>query len=187
MQWPEHPNFPNYGYTITRYDLDGLVAERAVKAGASLLSGTEVVAPIIDDGLAPSSSSSSSSRSTPAAGAGPSLPFLSGVTIKEKESGATRALRARYVVVADGANSRVGRMLGTNRRRDLPLGMALRGYYTSTATTIPSLSPTSTFATPRGMWSPVTAGSSPWAMAGSTSESASSPPIAAGRVSTRAI
>ena len=26
MQWPEHPNFPNYGYTITRHDLDGLVA-----------------------------------------------------------------------------------------------------------------------------------------------------------------
>jgi geranylgeranyl reductase family protein len=122
MQWPEHPNFPDYGYTITRYDLDGLVAERAVKAGASLLSGTEVVAPIIDDGLRPS---------PPSTPAGPSLPSLSGVTIKEKESGATRALRARYVVVADGANSRVGRMLGTNRRRDLPLGMALRGYYTS--------------------------------------------------------
>ena len=41
------------------------------------------------------------------------------------------SILARYVVVADGANSRVGRMLGTNRRRDLPLGMALRGYYTS--------------------------------------------------------
>ena len=36
MQWPEHPNFPSYGYTITRHDLDGLVAERAVKAGATL-------------------------------------------------------------------------------------------------------------------------------------------------------
>jgi geranylgeranyl reductase family protein len=122
MQWPEHPNFPSYGYTITRYDLDGLVAERAVKAGASLLSGTEVVAPILDDGLRPSSPPTRSDQS---------LPYLSGVTIKEKESGATRSIRARYVVVADGANSRVGRMLGTNRRRDLPLGMALRGYYTS--------------------------------------------------------
>ena len=28
MQWPEHPHFPNYGYTITRHDLDGLVAGR---------------------------------------------------------------------------------------------------------------------------------------------------------------
>ena len=121
MQWPEHPNFPNYGYTITRHDLDGLVAERAVKAGATLLPGTEVVAPLIDE-------------------AGSTLPHLKGVTIRENAAGGGRGasgggkdreLLARYVVVADGANSRVGRMLGTNRRRDLPLGMALRGYYTS--------------------------------------------------------
>jgi geranylgeranyl reductase family protein len=119
MQWPEHPNFPNYGYTITRHDLDGLVAERAVKAGATLLAGTEVVAPIIDE-----AGSASSARSA--------LPPLKGVTIKEKAgTGSERELLARYVVIADGANSRVGRMLGTNRRRDLPLGMALRGYYTS--------------------------------------------------------
>ena len=45
MQWPEHPNFPNYGYTITRHDLDGLVAGHAEAAGATLLQGTEVTAP----------------------------------------------------------------------------------------------------------------------------------------------
>jgi len=87
MAWPEHPNFPNYGYTITRHDLDGLVAERAVKAGATLRSGTEVVAPLISE-------------------AGPTLPHLKGVTIKEKAAGGDRELLARYVVVADGANSR---------------------------------------------------------------------------------
>jgi len=118
MQWPEHPNFPNYGYTITRHDLDGLVAERAVKAGATLLAGTEVVAPIMDEAAGPSPTS---------------LPHLAGVTVRETggEGSRERQLHARYVVVADGANSRVGRMLGTNRRRDLPMGMALRGYYTS--------------------------------------------------------
>jgi geranylgeranyl reductase family protein len=122
MQWPDHPNFPNYGYTITRHDLDGLVAERAVKAGATLLAGTEVVAPLIDAAASPS----------------PSFPHLGGVTIKEKghgkhaaEGDTTREVLGRYVVVADGANSRIGRMLGTSRRRDMPLGMALRGYYTS--------------------------------------------------------
>jgi geranylgeranyl reductase family protein len=125
MQWPAHPNFPSYGYTITRHDLDGLVADRAVKAGATLLAGTEVIAPIIDEAAGPSSATPPSSPSS-----GP-LPSLAGVTIRDNDSGATRALHARYVVVADGANSRVGRMLGTNRRRDLPLGMALRGYYTS--------------------------------------------------------
>ena len=114
MQWPEHPNFPNYGYTITRHDLDGLVAERAVKSGATLLAGTEVVAPLLDQAAAPSAT----------------LPSLTGVTVKDKD-GPAREIKGRYVVVADGANSRMGRMLGTNRRRDMPLGMALRGYYTS--------------------------------------------------------
>ena len=51
--------------------------------------------------------------------------------MKEKGSDATRTIKARYVVVADGSNSRVGRMLGTARRRELPMGMALRGYYRS--------------------------------------------------------
>jgi menaquinone-9 beta-reductase len=147
MQWPEHPNFPNYGYTITRHDLDGLVAERAVKAGATLLAGTEVVGPIVDEAGSPSGGSALSGRSAALAG-GSSLPQLKGVTIREKAgsgagagigggagggagAGGEREILARYVVVADGANSRIGRMLGTNRRRDLPLGMALRGYYSS--------------------------------------------------------
>ena len=115
MQWPEHPNFPGYGYTITRHDLDGLVAARAADAGATVLQGTEVVAPVVDEGAAPD---------------GP-LPTLRGVTVKEKGSDRSRDIRARYVVVADGSNSRLGRMLGTSRRRDLPMGMALRGYYSS--------------------------------------------------------
>jgi geranylgeranyl reductase family protein len=115
MQWPEHPNFPNYGYTITRHDLDGLVAGRAGEAGATVLQGTEVIAPVVDE---------SAPRTGP-------LPVLTGVTVQGKSGGDTRTIAARYVVVADGSNSRVGRMLGTSRRRDLPMGMALRGYYTS--------------------------------------------------------
>jgi geranylgeranyl reductase family protein len=115
MPWPEHPNFPDYGYTITRHDLDGLVAGRAAEAGASLLQGTEVVGVVVD-AAAPSD--------VP-------LPTLAGVTVKEEGAAGTRTVKARYVVVADGSNSRVGRMLGTTRRRDLPLGMALRGYYRS--------------------------------------------------------
>jgi geranylgeranyl reductase family protein len=115
MQWPEHPHFPDYGYTITRHDLDGLVAARAEEAGATVLQGTEVTAPLLDE-------------DSPVNG---SLPTLSGVTVKGKETAGTRAIKARYVVVADGSNSRVGRMLGTSRQRSLPLGMALRGYYRS--------------------------------------------------------
>ncbi len=36
LPWPEHPDYPNHGYVITRYDLDELLARRAVKAGAEL-------------------------------------------------------------------------------------------------------------------------------------------------------
>ena len=49
----------------------------------------------------------------------------------DKATGATEEVRARYVVVADGANSRFGRALGTARDRAYPQGMAIRGYYES--------------------------------------------------------
>ena len=114
MQWPEHPHFPDYGYTISRHDLDGLVATRAAQTGATLLQGTEVVDVVVDD-------------SVPAS----PLPALSGVTVRERGATRTRVIKGHYVVVADGSNSRIGRMLGTSRLRDLPLGMALRGYYRS--------------------------------------------------------
>jgi menaquinone-9 beta-reductase len=117
LAWPEHPDFPSYGYTVTRHDLDGLVAERAVKAGATMWQGTEVLEPLLEE-----------------APAGPgdrpaTLPACAGVVARE--SGKTREVRARYVVIADGANSRVGRALGLVRDRAYPQGMALRGYYRS--------------------------------------------------------
>jgi flavin-dependent dehydrogenase len=51
--------------------------------------------------------------------------------VHDRGTGESREVRARYVVVADGANSRFGRSLGASRDRDHPLGMALRGYYRS--------------------------------------------------------
>ena len=107
LRWPEHPVYPSYGYVITRKDLDHMVAERAVKAGATLWQSAEALAPVVDGGL------------------------VRGATIKRKETGTTEDVRARYVVVADGANSRFGRALGTSRDRSYPLGMAIRGYFES--------------------------------------------------------
>ena len=114
MNWPEHPVFPNYGYTITRFNLDGLVAQRAEDLGATLLNGVEAVAlleptEVVDTGLR----------------------GARGVVVVEKSSGATGEIRGRYLVVGDGQNSRLGRDLGTQRNRSWPMGMALRGYYTS--------------------------------------------------------
>ena len=105
--WPDHPDFPPYGYVVRRRDLDEMVAEQAVKAGATLWQGAEAVAPLVEDGL------------------------VTGAAIARKDTGTTETVRAKYVVVADGANSRFGRALGTARDRTYPMGMAIRGYFTS--------------------------------------------------------
>ena len=117
LPWPSHPSFPDYGYTITRHDLDGLVNERAVKAGATVWQGTEAVEPIGGE-----------SGGAPANG---KLAPCAGAMVRDNATGRVREVRARYVVVADGANLRFGRALGTQRNRHRPLGMALRGYYHS--------------------------------------------------------
>jgi geranylgeranyl reductase family protein len=109
LTWPSHPELPGYGYVITRKDLDALVAQRAEKAGATVWERAEAVEPILEAGL------------------------VRGAVVKRKDDPDAPAvqLRARYTVVADGANSRFGRALGTNRNRSYPLGMAIRGYYAS--------------------------------------------------------
>jgi geranylgeranyl reductase family protein len=107
LAWPEHPDFPPFGYVVRRAELDEMVAAQAVKAGATLWQGAEAVAPLIQGGL------------------------LAGAMVRHKETGETEPVRAKYVVVADGANSRFGRALGTARDRSYPLGMAIRGYFTS--------------------------------------------------------
>jgi menaquinone-9 beta-reductase len=117
LPWPSHPSFPDVGYVITRHDLDQLVAERAAKAGAELLQGTEAAEPLL-------------SADGPSGGGG-GLPACAGALVVDRATKRTRQLRARYVVVADGANSRFGRALGAGRDRAYPLGMALRGYFRS--------------------------------------------------------
>lgn len=107
LRWPDHPVYPDHGFVVRRCDLDPMVAEHAVKAGAVMRQGTEAVRPLLDGGL------------------------VTGAVVKDKETGQLEEIRARYVVVADGANSRFGRALGTARRRSYPQGMAIRGYYES--------------------------------------------------------
>jgi len=113
MDWPEHPVFPDYGYTITRFNLDGLVADHAVAHGAVLLSGVEALS-LVDP--------------SPREGA---LAGARGVVVKDKATHESFEVLGRYVVAGDGQNSRIGRELGAVRNRDWPMGMALRGYYTS--------------------------------------------------------
>ena len=107
MRWPEHPVFGSVGYVVRRRELDTMVAEHAQKSGAQMLQGTEAIKPLLEDGI------------------------LTGAVLENKETGSRHELRARFVVIADGANSRFGRMLGTARRRSYPQGMAIRGYFAS--------------------------------------------------------
>jgi geranylgeranyl reductase family protein len=107
LAWPDHPEFPPYGYVIRRRDLDEMVAGQAVKAGATLWPAAEATEPLVENGL------------------------VTGAIVHRKESGTREPVRARYLVVADGANSRFGRALGAARDRSYPLGMAVRGYFRS--------------------------------------------------------
>jgi flavin-dependent dehydrogenase len=56
--------------------------------------------------------------------------FVRGATVQPK-GGSPIEIRAKYVVVADGANSRFGRALGTFRTREWPYGTAIRTYWQS--------------------------------------------------------
>jgi flavin-dependent dehydrogenase len=57
--------------------------------------------------------------------------LVGGAVVEDKETGEVEEIHARYVVIADGANSRFGRALGTARDRTYPQGMAIRGYFES--------------------------------------------------------
>jgi geranylgeranyl reductase family protein len=106
LTWPEHPEFPSHGYVVRRRDLDRLVADHAAAAGATLCQGAEATVPLVEDGL------------------------VTGALVRH-DGRDPEEVRARYVVIADGANSRFGRALGTSRNRAWPQGMAIRCYYDS--------------------------------------------------------
>ncbi|HBM56707.1 MAG TPA: FAD-dependent oxidoreductase [Acidimicrobiaceae bacterium] len=116
MSWPDHPVYPDYGYVVRRCDLDTIVAEHAVSAGATLLQSTEALRPVEGEG-----------------GRIDGAVVVHKDGIRTTEGDAESTILARHVVVADGANSRFGRELGTARDRGYPMGMAIRTYYESPA------------------------------------------------------
>jgi flavin-dependent dehydrogenase len=85
---------------------------RATESGATVLMGHQATAPIVERG------------------------FVRGASLSvdpELDAAAPRheTVRARFVVVADGANSSFGRDLGTTRQRHWPYGIATRTYFRS--------------------------------------------------------
>ena len=121
LPWPDLASFPDYGLVRRRADFDEMLARHAEKAGAHLLTSTPVTGPI-----------------TNAAGR------VIGVTARNtaghptgKHSAKTEAdgdelrFHAPLVLAADGNSSRFGLALGRRPRKDRPMGVAVRTYYTS--------------------------------------------------------
>ncbi len=108
LEWPPHPVYPSYGYVVRRRELDTFVAANAERAGARILQGHDAVRPLIDRG------------------------FVRGAAVQREGDGAGDVdVRAEFTIVADGANSRFGRALGTYRTREWPYGTAIRTYWRS--------------------------------------------------------
>jgi geranylgeranyl reductase family protein len=101
--WPKLRDFPAVGVVRTRFDLDDLLAKRAVEAGATFRQGVEAAAPIMD-GIR-----------------------VAGAVLKE--NGTTTEVRARHVVAADGASSRFAQQAGVKRDPSKPVAIAARRYY----------------------------------------------------------
>lgn len=105
-RWPSHDRYPDHAYVAARPELDELLVRRAVEAGVTVLRGHEALGPIVDRG------------------------FVRGAHVTPT-GGEPYELRASYTVVADGANSRFGRALGTHREPAWPLALAQRAVYPS--------------------------------------------------------
>ena len=104
--WPEHRDMPDHAVVIRRDTLDEQLRRHARDAGATVLMGHEATAPISDRG------------------------FVRGAMMTLVD-GTVRNVTARFIVVADGASSRFGRVLGTSRQRRWPYAIAARTYYSS--------------------------------------------------------
>ncbi len=113
LDWPDNASFPPYGLVRTRQDFDDILAKHAVKHGAQLREGVNVIAPIRG-----------------------SNGHIVGVDAKEmgqdgRATGKTMSYRAPLVIAADGNSSRLSLAMGREKREDRPMGVAVRAYYTS--------------------------------------------------------
>lgn len=107
LDWPDLASYPDYGLTRTRRDLDAILADRAVRTGATLKTGTQVTGPILD-------------RSGSVVGVRAIAP-----------GGEPVEYRAPVTIAADGVAGRFALSLGITKRDDRPMGVAVRQYYRS--------------------------------------------------------
>jgi geranylgeranyl reductase family protein len=110
LDWPELASFPSYGLVRTRLDFDDMLAKRAVEAGAVLLTGVNVIGPVLD----------ADDRAI-------------GVQARVGPGKEPVEYRAPLVVAADGVSGKLPLAMGLAKRDDRPIGVAVRRYYQSPA------------------------------------------------------
>ena len=111
LDWPELASFPNYGLVRPRADLDHLLVQQAVKAGARLHEQTSVSGPVLND-----------------------QGRVIGVTAKAGPDKTEHTYRAPVVLACDGVSGRFALALGMQRNDKRPMGVAVRRYYSSPRT-----------------------------------------------------
>lgn len=94
IRWPRTER-PTPGAVVERDRLDDALRERARGCGVNIQMGARATSPLVDRG------------------------FVRGATA-ELDDGSTTEITCRFLLVADGANSRFGRGLGTHRDRRWP-------------------------------------------------------------------
>jgi len=110
LDWPELTSFPPFGLVRPRADLDAMLANQAVKAGARLYEQTSATEPLLD-------------------GSG-RVVGVQGRTAQKKPV----SFRAPLVLTCEGVSGKLAQHLGVHRNDKRPLGVAVRRYYTSPKT-----------------------------------------------------
>jgi len=111
LDWPELTSFPPFGLVRPRADLDALLAQQAVKAGARLYENTTVLDPILDEATG----------------------RVVGVAARGEDRQPLR-FRAPIVLTCEGVSGKLAQKLDVHRNDRRPLGVAVRRYYTSPKT-----------------------------------------------------
>ena len=104
LNWPELAEFPPYGLVRGRADFDKALADHAVAGGAKLHENTTVTGAVLDE----------------------RTDRITGVTTKDG-----RTFTAPVVIAADGNSSRLALSMGLEKRKDRPMGVAVRTYFRS--------------------------------------------------------
>jgi len=110
LDWPELTTFPPFGLVRPRADLDAMLAQQAVKAGARLYEQTSITEPVLD----------ASGR----------VVGVRGRTVDKQPV----SFRSALVLTCEGVSGKLAQHLGVHRNDKRPLGVAVRRYYTSPKT-----------------------------------------------------